>query len=173
MDTEAVKQLANDVNNVMSATAKPYQKQIQRLQADIERFRKRDGNATIELCFEKGDDPFCRETLKHIDFGVSDNIYVVESAELTQLQAENKDLAKKLNEARTVNAELGIGIQAVDALMERDSAQAENKKLKKVAIDVADDLRYLTQEGRSSVPRWIVNRVLHCVNEIDEALKRK
>jgi hypothetical protein len=49
--------------------------------------------------------------------------------------------------------------------------RAENKRLKKVAINVADDLRYLTQEGRSSIPNWIRNRVSYCVIAIDEALK--
>jgi len=46
-----------------------------------------------------------------------------------ELQAKNKDLAEKLSEVRTANA--GLGIQSVAALVERDLAQAENKRLKK------------------------------------------
>jgi len=48
------------------------------LKAEVERLQTRDGNATIELCFSDGNNPFAREKLKIIDFGVADNVYVVE-----------------------------------------------------------------------------------------------
>lgn len=55
-------------------------KQIQQLTAEVERLRKRDGNAHIILCCPTDNDPFRQEQLNIIDFGVSDNIYMVERA---------------------------------------------------------------------------------------------
>ena len=48
------------------------------LEAERDRLRERDGQATIELCFDDGDSPFARRLLAVVDFGVADNIYVVE-----------------------------------------------------------------------------------------------
>jgi hypothetical protein len=53
-------------------------KQIQELTAENERLRKRDGNATIIICETTDTIPFHQERLKIIDFGVSDNLYMVE-----------------------------------------------------------------------------------------------
>ena len=50
MDTESIKQLANDVNNVVLATAKPYQEQIQQLKAK----NKRQSNA-LDIAFKRLD----------------------------------------------------------------------------------------------------------------------
>jgi hypothetical protein len=71
---------------------------IAALQAEIGRFSKRDGNATIELCYNDGNNPFARESLKVVDFGVSDNGYVVESELVSALQAK-LDKAVELLEA--------------------------------------------------------------------------
>ena len=40
MDEEAIKQLANDVNNVVLATAKPYQEQIRQLKTRISKLEQ-------------------------------------------------------------------------------------------------------------------------------------
>lgn len=53
-------------------------KQIQELTVEVERLRKRDGNAHIILCCPTDDDPFKQEQLTIVDFGVSDNVYMVE-----------------------------------------------------------------------------------------------
>ena len=53
-------------------------KQIQQLTAEVERLRKRDGNAHIILCCPTDKDPFRQETLTIIGFGASDNVYMVE-----------------------------------------------------------------------------------------------
>lgn len=48
------------------------------LEAENERLRNRDGNAGIILCETTDTIPFHQERLKIIDFGVSDNVYMVE-----------------------------------------------------------------------------------------------
>jgi len=53
-------------------------KDREELRDEIERLDRRDGNATITLCFNDGNNPFAREQLNILDFGVADNIYVVE-----------------------------------------------------------------------------------------------
>lgn len=47
------------------------------------RLSRRDGNAKITLCFEKDGDPFHREDCIIVDFGVSDNRYVIECKVVT------------------------------------------------------------------------------------------
>jgi hypothetical protein len=79
---------------------------IAALQAEIGRLSKRDGNATIELCYNDGNDPFARESLKVVDFGVSDNGYVVESELVSALQS-------KLDKAVEVLEATGCGIESV------------------------------------------------------------
>ena len=59
---------------------------------EIERLSKRDGNASIELCYDDGFNPFARSDCKHLDFGVADNCYVVESELLNKTLEENKRL---------------------------------------------------------------------------------
>lgn len=53
-------------------------RKIQELTAENERLRTRDGNAHIILCCPTDDDPSKQEQLVIIDFGVADNIYMVE-----------------------------------------------------------------------------------------------
>jgi len=48
------------------------------LKAEVERLNKRDGNATIIVCSEIEGNPFHQTKAKIVDFGVSDNIYMVE-----------------------------------------------------------------------------------------------
>ena len=55
---------------------------ISKLIAEVERLSRRDGNALIRLLSPKEDDPFHRETLRVVDFGVADNIYIVEQLAL-------------------------------------------------------------------------------------------
>ena len=113
MDNEAIKQLTNDINRVVDAQTKPLHAKIENLKEQLEsawkelngikaqneRYRKRDLNASIVLSYENGvDDPFARETLKYVDVSVSDNIYVVESETVTNLQAENKLSRETLKE---------------------------------------------------------------------------
>jgi predicted RNase H-like nuclease (RuvC/YqgF family) len=71
---------------------------INRQQREIDRLRSRDGHATIELCYNDGNNPFAREKLKVCDFGVSDNCYVVESEVVEKLQADNTQLLEKVKE---------------------------------------------------------------------------
>jgi len=66
---------------------------------EIERLQKRDGNAKIELCYDDGNNPNARSTCKHLDFGVCDNQYVVESELLNKTLAELtrwKDMCDKM-----------------------------------------------------------------------------
>jgi len=53
---------------------------------ELQRLKSREGNAQIELCYDDGKNPFARESLKIVDFGYSDNIYVVESSLLQEYQ---------------------------------------------------------------------------------------
>jgi len=62
------------------------------LQANHDRLQERDCNASIELCYNDGNDPFARESLTVVDVGVSDNAYVVESKVLSNLQASHTNL---------------------------------------------------------------------------------
>lgn len=55
------------------------EKQLKEARAEIERLSSRDGNASHELVYDDGNNPFAREKLEHIDFGVCDNQYVLES----------------------------------------------------------------------------------------------
>lgn len=52
---------------------------IEDLKSRIGYLEKRDCNATIQLCYNDGMNPFAREDLQIVDVGVSDNCYVVES----------------------------------------------------------------------------------------------
>lgn len=51
---------------------------IRQLKLDNERLTERDGNATIILCYSTRNNPFCRESLTVVDFGVADNVYTVQ-----------------------------------------------------------------------------------------------
>ena len=81
----------------------------------IERKQRRDSNATIELCYDDGENPFARESLKVVDVGVSDNCYVVES-----------EIVKK------------YGKVAYDGLCDvLKSKEAENQRLKESLGEIA------------------------------------
>jgi hypothetical protein len=69
---------------------------VDAVQLEVERLDERDGRASIELCFDDGLNPFARETLKILDFGVSDNIYVVESQTVVALRAEVERLREHI-----------------------------------------------------------------------------
>ncbi len=56
-------------------------KENDEMKSMIEWFSKRDGSSKIQLCYDDGKNPFARRMLKVVDFGVSDNIYVVEDIE--------------------------------------------------------------------------------------------
>ena len=53
---------------------------ITRLREELARLSSRDGNAKIQLCYDDGYNPFHKEELSIVDFGVSDNVYVVEKS---------------------------------------------------------------------------------------------
>jgi hypothetical protein len=63
------------------------------LELEVKRMHDRDGKATIKLSYEDGDYPFNFDECNVVDFGVCDNIYVVESPEMNAMQ-------KQLAEAR-------------------------------------------------------------------------
>jgi hypothetical protein len=70
---------------------KRIEKDLKDIQIELERLRSRDCNAKIELCYNDGNNPFAREPLNIVDVGVADNIYVVESKKLSDIQSENKE----------------------------------------------------------------------------------
>ena len=85
-----------DGNSIKQPECGPfvYYSDYEALEADRDRWEKRakffserDCNARIELCYNDGVDPFARETLKIIDVGVADNVYVVESRTIEALEA--------------------------------------------------------------------------------------
>lgn len=100
-----------------------YQERIAELVADRDKWRaeaerldRRDCNATVELLYNDGDNPFASEKLKVVDVGVADNVYCVESELMKKLQAENAALRKRLR-------------NAVEAL---DSAHLENLRARPI-----------------------------------------
>ncbi len=81
---------------------------IEELGAEVKRFGDRDCQATIRLCYNNDDNPFAKETLKIVDVGVSDNIYVVESEVFKQAQAENERLKSTVDKLKTaMNVAIG------------------------------------------------------------------
>ena len=64
MDTEMIKQMAESVNNVVLATANPYQEQIKQLQAESNRLKSALRVAETFLRVHKG----TVEILKQIEF---------------------------------------------------------------------------------------------------------
>jgi hypothetical protein len=94
-------------------------KQLAEARAAIERLSKRDGSAKHELVYDDGDNPFAREKLEHVDFGVADNNYVLESHllnnTLEQIKAKDK-LIEQMREA--LKAIDGIGREAGNARRE-------------------------------------------------------
>ena len=88
------------LNDVMKRTM---ENRIIELEKEIERLRKRDCNATVQLCYNDGNNPFAREDLKIVDIGVSDNCYVVESQIIQQLQAELDRYKKVTDDTQDAN----------------------------------------------------------------------
>jgi hypothetical protein len=98
----------------------------------VEELEKRDLKATIELCYNDGDDPFARERLKVLDVGVSDNIYVVESEVVATLKRQVEVLAKELGNrtcvecsARSICLHSAGGITCGDAIKQWSLEQAK------------------------------------------------
>jgi len=60
-------------------------KHIEEQGAEIERLRMRDGNAAISLLLPTEANPFERDDVYVLDFGVADNCYLVESPEVKKL----------------------------------------------------------------------------------------
>ena len=81
---------------------------------ELQRLKSREGNAKIELCYDDGKNPFARESLKIVDFGYSDNIYIVESSLIQDYQKLrvmggvelNKEIDKIIVEAVNQNLEI-------------------------------------------------------------------
>jgi hypothetical protein len=65
--------------------------------AELEKYISR--HTTIELCHDNDFNPFAREELKILDYGVADKIYVVESELFNSVKKENSDLREMLKEA--------------------------------------------------------------------------
>jgi hypothetical protein len=51
---------------------------LKKARKEVERLNERDGSAKIRVLVEDGPTPFTRVELKHVDFGVADNVYIVE-----------------------------------------------------------------------------------------------
>ena len=66
------------VDGVVCRVDEEVRDRMDQLQAENKRLAARDGNATIEVCYDDGTDPFARAECRIVDFGVADNIYVVE-----------------------------------------------------------------------------------------------
>jgi predicted RNase H-like HicB family nuclease len=73
---------------------------VNKARAEIERLSKRDGNAKHELVYDDGDNPFAREKLEHVDFGVADNNYVLESHLLNNILEQIKAKDKLIEQMR-------------------------------------------------------------------------
>jgi len=88
--------LANpNVNSLITQhekTIRDLEAERDRLKADAEWYKNRDLKAKIELCYDDGNNPFQRETLKVLDVSVSENCYVVESEYLNKLRARHAEL---------------------------------------------------------------------------------
>lgn len=86
------------------------------VQREFANLNKREGKAQIELAYVSKDDLFARETLRVIDFGVSDNVYVVESDILSKLH-------KTIQEQKIVIESQAVDLEQAD----RDIAQMEGR----------------------------------------------
>ena len=80
-------------------------RKTEKAEAENKRLGNRDGNAHIELVLEKDGHPFYRIPLKVVDFGVADNIYVVESDDIQTTFTENTTLRERLNPVEEVYKE--------------------------------------------------------------------
>jgi len=74
----------------------------ERLKGENKRLSDRDCNASVNLCYSTEENPFNQEELKIVDVGVADNIYIVESAILTEANKqlnEHKEVVDKIDKA--------------------------------------------------------------------------
>lgn len=111
---------------------KQLEQELSEAKKEIERLSSRDGNSKIQLAFNDGVNPFTREDLKVVDFGVSDNIYVVESQQLSTY----REMLEKMCESIKSLLRHFIcvkGTTSYDAKMEAYSALEEYQNLKKGA----------------------------------------
>ena len=90
-------------------TWKQLETKLAEARAEIERLSSRDGNAKHELVYYDGDNPFAREKLEHIDFGVCDNQYVLESHLLNNTLEKVKAKDKLIEQMREA-------LKAIDAI---------------------------------------------------------
>ena len=84
--TASVKRLETENTQLRQAV-----KAASHISVENKRLSDRDCNAKIELCYNDGNNPFSRESLRVIDVGVADNIYVVESETVKRLTTETCD----------------------------------------------------------------------------------
>ncbi len=88
--------------------------EIDTLRAEVKRLSNREGTAHIELCYNADGNPFEREDLALLDYGVADNCYVVESKLFDGIQATIKDLHARLEAVEV------IALLAVDTWGEQE-----------------------------------------------------
>jgi len=74
------------------------EEKIEQLEKENKRLSERDCNASVQLCFDDGINPFAKEDLKVVDVGVSDNTYVVESQTVSVLKANIEQQQKCIRE---------------------------------------------------------------------------
>lgn len=116
--------------------------QIATLKADRDRLDERDGQASFEIIHPVPDDPnpFNRIDLKKIDFGVSDNCYVLECPEIEKEIAALTATIKRLEEIIEDQKNTIIGISNTykeeHATVERLTAE---NKAKNITIDAYED----------------------------------
>jgi hypothetical protein len=93
-EIESIMDSGSDVEYTIKLL-KETKEEILRLKKECNRFSDRDCSASIQMCYSTDDDPFNTESLKIVDVGVSDNIYIVESKLLQETLLENKKLKAK------------------------------------------------------------------------------
>lgn len=72
----------------MEGSRDHWKSECEKKDKEIERLSARDCNATIQLVWPREDDPWNKISLKIVDVGVSDNIYVVECQEIVKKDQE-------------------------------------------------------------------------------------
>ena len=122
------------------------------LRAEVERLRKRDCNATIELCYDNGVDPYSRETLRILDVGVADNIYVVESKVVTTLLAAKEKAEARVRELEYQNKQLEEYVEKGVAF--RDELQAEMGLLEEALIGLIKSSDVIWYSGEHGGHDW-------------------
>jgi hypothetical protein len=124
------------------------QEQIETLTAETQRLGNREGNATIQLCLPASNDPFRKKDCRVIDYGVSDNRYIVESNEVEALTAENKAQAERIEKLEDIFHKIRAWQQAypLDIFPKPDLKKAhEVLKTAGMTLDAiaADNIRHV------------------------------